>query len=187
METPTRLLDGTRADFGVGWVTGTYRGHRWMGHSGGPAFSDVMYFPSDHLGIIVLTNQQRMYPQLASLIADQYINAPRHYTSSGQKDRAPALTAAARQLFESASRGAIDGALFAPGQRDDYVSDLDDLGPVWFGMLPPVKDIILLRDETSGANMRIRSYRVLFGDHAEAIKITYDKDGKIAAISAHGD
>jgi len=54
-------------------------------------------------------------------------------------------------------------------------------------MLPPVKDIILLRDETSGANMRIRSYRVLFGDHAEAIKITYDKDGKIAAISAHGD
>jgi CubicO group peptidase (beta-lactamase class C family) len=86
------LLNGEKGGFGIGWTAGTYRGHRWAGHSGGPAFSDVMYFPDDHFGIVVLTNQQNLYPQIASLIADEFIKAPDDYAPEAKADDAPSLT-----------------------------------------------------------------------------------------------
>jgi len=184
---PFTLLNGSAGEFGIGWTTGSYRGHRWAGHSGGPAFSDVMYFPDDHLGIVVFTNQQRLYPELASLLADQFITAPASYGTAGKQDDAPNLTAEARAVLQGAAKGAADSSLFAPSQRQDYVADINDLGPVWLGVLGPVTKMLLMSDELGADGARARRYRVFFGDHAQAIRFRFDKDGKVISLNPHGD
>lgn len=68
--TPFRLNDGRSASFGAAWAVGTLAGRPWGGHSGGPALADVMYFPKERLGVIVLTNQQRLAPALARALAE---------------------------------------------------------------------------------------------------------------------
>lgn len=47
------------ANYGYGWVISSYRGHYRVEHSGGiDGFSaNVAFFPSDSIGIVVLTNQ----------------------------------------------------------------------------------------------------------------------------------
>jgi CubicO group peptidase (beta-lactamase class C family) len=187
IETPARMLDGSTAIYGVGWVVGHYRGHRWIGHSGGPAFSDVMYFPDDHLGIVVFTNQQKLHPIFASLIADQFISAPTDYTSSSLPDNAPTLTSSAQKLLEGAAAGALDASLIAPAKRDDYVDDLNDIGPAWFGLFGPVSRMILSSDTTSAEGNRVRRYRVLYGEHVQGMTFTFDKNGKIVDIDPEGD
>jgi CubicO group peptidase (beta-lactamase class C family) len=187
MATPLQLPDGSTGTFAVGWEAGTYRGRRWMGHSGGPAFSDVMYFPDQRLGIVVLTNEQRLYPQFASLIADAYLPVGPAYLQSSYVDTDLALTNAARALFDAARRGAVDPNVFAPARRAAYVDDLDDLGPAWFGTLAPLSQVLLANDVTFADGTRERLYRVAFGDHVEAIRVDYDPAGKITGIDAHGD
>lgn len=187
IETPARMRDGSSAIYGVGWVVGRYRGHRWIGHSGGPALSDVMYFPDDHLGIIVFTNQQKLHPIFASLIADQYIPAPADYTSHSLPDNAPGLTASARKLLEGTALGTLDASLIAPEQRADYVDDLNDIGPAWFGVFGPINRMILAGDTTSADGNRVRRYRVLYGEHVQGITLTFDRHGKIAAFDSEGD
>lgn len=187
LHAPTKLLDGSFAIYGIGWVTGTYRGRRWVGHSGGPAFSDVMYFPDDHLGIIVFTNQQKLHPQLASLLADQFIAAPPDYTAAGLSDNAPALTAAARKLLEGTAKGALDESLIAPAQRENYVEDLNDVGPAWFGLLGPIAQMILASDAASPDGNRTRRYRVLYEQHIQGITFTFDATGKIIGLDPEGN
>jgi CubicO group peptidase (beta-lactamase class C family) len=187
IETPARMRDGSSATYGVGWVVGHYRGHRWIGHSGGPAFSDVMYFPDDHLGIAVFTNQQKLHPILASLIADQFIPAPADYTSRSLPDNFPALTASARKLLEGTAIGALDASLIAPESRDAYVDDLNDIGPAWFGMFGPISRMILASDTTSAEGHRVRRYRVLYGEHVQGVTFTFDKNGKVVDIAMEGD
>jgi CubicO group peptidase (beta-lactamase class C family) len=187
IETPARMRDGSSAIYGVGWVVGRYRGHRWIGHSGGPALSDVMYFPDDHLGIVVFTNQQKLHPIFASLIADQFIPAPTDYTSHSLPDNAPALTASARKLLEGTAAGALDASLIAPEQRADYVEDLNDIGPAWFGVLGPINRMILSSDTTSADGHRTRRYRVLYGEHVQGITFTFDSHGKVVGIDPDGD
>ena len=187
LETPTRLLDGSSAIYGIGWVVGSYRGHRWVGHSGGPAFSDVMYFPDDHLGIVVFTNQQKLHPELASLLADQLIAAPPGYTADGPPDKAPQLTATARKLLEGSANGAVDESLIAPAQREDYVGDLDDVGPAWFGLLGPISRMILASDTMSLEGNRTRRYRVVYGEHVQGITFTFDAVGRIVGLDPEGD
>jgi CubicO group peptidase (beta-lactamase class C family) len=187
METPETLLDGSHSQYGIGWVVGTYRGHRWVGHSGGPAFSDVMYFPDDHLGIVVLTNQQKLHPVLAPLIADQFLATPPAYSESGLSDSNPALTLRIRKLLEGAAAGHVDPSLFAPAIREDYASDFSDVGPSWFGLFDPLRRIVLVSDSTSADGTRTRRYRVFFGDHAQGFTINYDAEGKIAGFDSGGD
>jgi CubicO group peptidase (beta-lactamase class C family) len=72
MWTPVRLGDGRDAvsfpaasGYGLGWVTGRYRGHAIVGHSGSllGAFASVfLMIPEKHLGVVVLTNQSDCNP-----------------------------------------------------------------------------------------------------------------------------
>ena len=187
LQTPVRLNDGSKAEFGIGWATGSYRGRRWLGHSGGPAFSDVKYFPDEHLGIIVFTNQQRLHPDIASLIADELIAAPAGYTSGGLPDQAPALTTSVRKLLEGVAAGRIDGSLLASAQRAEYVDDLNGVGPAWLGLFGPITQIMLVSDVVSAGGGRQRRYRVIFGTHVLAIDFVFDKAGKILEIDEAGD
>ncbi len=184
--TPPRLSDGTTSTFGVGWVVGKYRGHEWMGHSGGPAFSDMMYFPEDHLAIVVLTNQQKLYPQLASLIADQLLSGCVDSSADDLKDDAPALTAKARRLLEGMASGNIDPMLLTPSQRTDYLEDLKDFAPGWLGPLKPITRMSLVGDHASEQG-RTRRYRIFFGDHPQPVEFTFDKGGLILSLDPRSD
>jgi CubicO group peptidase (beta-lactamase class C family) len=184
--TPPRLADGTHSSFGLGWVVGHYRGHAWMGHSGGPAFSDMMYFPEDHLAIVVLTNQQKLYPQLASLIADQLLPNPVDSASDNLPDDAPALTAKARQLLEGMATGNINPTLLTPTQRGDYLEDLKDFAPGWLGPLQPISRMTLVSDKSAGQT-RTRRYRIFFGAHPQPVVFEYDQKGQIQSIDPRTD
>ena len=71
--TAFRLADGKSAGFGVVFGTGTVRGHRSYGHSGGPALADIIRVPDQKLTVIVLANQKALYPNLAPLLAQLYL------------------------------------------------------------------------------------------------------------------
>lgn len=184
--TPLRLSDGTISTFGLGWVVGNYRGHAWMGHSGGPAFSDMKYFPQDHMAIVVLTNQQKLYPQLASLIADQLLPNPVDTAADNLHDDAPALTAKARQLLEGMATRNIDPTLLTPSQRGDYLDDLKDFAPGWLGPLQPISRIVLVSDKSTPRN-RTRRYRIFFGTHPQPVVFEYDPQGQILSIDPRSD
>lgn len=180
--TPTRLPDGLDARFGIGWVSGGYRGISFVGHSGGPALSDVMYFPERRLGVMVFTNQKNLFPELASLVADQYIVAPSDYLSGGLQDTAPQLTASARKLLEDCARGSVDGAMLSPIDREASVKSLNGIGPAWIGLFPPISRLLLADDKTSADGKRVRRYRVVFGEHMQVITFTFDRNGLIADV-----
>jgi len=73
--TPFRLTDGTDGGFGVVFTTGSVRGHRAYGHSGGPALADIIRVPDQKLTVIVLANSKSLYPNLAPLLAQLYVPA----------------------------------------------------------------------------------------------------------------
>jgi CubicO group peptidase (beta-lactamase class C family) len=56
---PDKHKDVFFANYGLGWMIGSYRGHYLVEHGGNiNGFSaNVAFFPSDKLGIVVLTNQ----------------------------------------------------------------------------------------------------------------------------------
>lgn len=182
LEQPVALPGGGRAAFSVGLVAGSYRGRRWIGHSGGPAFADVMYFPDTHLGIAVFTNQQRLSPLIASLIADRYI-APRPIDlAAGLADPLPKLTANVWRLMEGAAVGHVDPSLIADAQREDYVADLDDAGPAWMGLLGPLTRIALRSDQPLEGQGRTRAYRIFYGTHTLDFTFEFAPDGRITGI-----
>ena len=184
--TPPRLSDSTTSTFGIGWVVGTYRGHAWMGHSGGPAFSDMMYFPEDHLAIVVLTNQQKLYPQLASLIADRLLPNPVDSSAGDLPDDAPVLTARAHRLLDGMATGNIDPTLLSPSQRGDYLDDLKDFAPGWLGPLGSVTRMALVSDHSTGKN-HARRYRLFFGNHPQPVVFNFDNDGLILSLNPKSD
>jgi CubicO group peptidase (beta-lactamase class C family) len=114
---PFRLNDGTVAGFGVAWSTGTLGGRPCTGHNGGPALADVVYLPGEHLGVIVLTNQQTLSPSLARAIAVRLLPpGPLAITpaiKADPPDRDPALTARHRTLVEALGRGQAQDAGFS--------------------------------------------------------------------------
>src|SRR6185503_7136888 len=99
--TPARLADGRPGEFAIGWVAGRYRGLQAVGHSGGPALSDLLYFPEGKLGIAVLTNQGALFPVLAELVADLYLPADARAHDPAIADPDPAVTQRLRSLVSA--------------------------------------------------------------------------------------
>ncbi|NTD97447.1 serine hydrolase [Agrobacterium tumefaciens] len=77
-ELPGEQADVFLGNYGFGWMISSYRGHYLVEHGGNiNGFSaNVAFFPSDKLGIVVLTNQNNSgVPNLVrSAIADQILN-----------------------------------------------------------------------------------------------------------------
>jgi CubicO group peptidase (beta-lactamase class C family) len=181
-----KLTGGAIGHFGIGWVVGRYRGHRWIGHSGGPALCDVIYFPDDHLGIVVMTNQQKLYPQLAKLVANHFIDPPKSYDDPGLPDDHARLTATARKVLEGTASGSVDEGLLAAASRDAVASDLNEAGQGWLGPLGPITRMTLLEDQPSGGS-RTRKYRLMWGRHAQVVSFIFDKEGRISDVTPGDD
>jgi len=75
---PDKHSDIFLANYGLGWMIGSYRGHYVVEHGGNiNGFSaNVAFFPSDKLGIVVLTNQNvsKVPMIICNSIADKIFN-----------------------------------------------------------------------------------------------------------------
>lgn len=60
--TSARLNDGTATGYGLGWMVGTYNGHRTVSHGGGihGFITHALRLPDEHLFVAVLMNAMRL-------------------------------------------------------------------------------------------------------------------------------
>jgi CubicO group peptidase (beta-lactamase class C family) len=178
MWTPARLSTGEMSDFGLGWVVRTHHGRTVVGHSGGPALADLLYVPSEKLAVVVLTNQQRLFPYLADGIADFYLPPPP--LSKPMTDREPALTTRLRSVLADAAQGKVNPGLIAGGGKAQLVRTLEEMGPTAMGVLDPIKDMELIEERREAA-IWMRTYRVWFGRSARYWRFELSSEGRIVS------
>jgi CubicO group peptidase (beta-lactamase class C family) len=179
MWTPPALAGGGTGEFGLGWVVSRHQGRRTVGHSGGPALADLLYFPDEKLAVVVLINQQRMFPYLALGIADLLL--PPGKVPPVIPDSAAALTAQHRALLAAAATGKVEGAEIAEDARPALTQTLQQMGPIVIGMLDPIGAMELV-EEKKDAGRWTRKYRVMFGRAAQYWQFDLTPDAKIAGL-----
>jgi CubicO group peptidase (beta-lactamase class C family) len=176
-----KLNDGKDNSFGIGWVIKTYRGRKTVGHSGGPALADILRFPDEELTIVVLTNQQRLFPRLAEGVADLFIPAPPFRETRGIEDNDEKLTFMLRGVLLDAAQGKVNADLFDQEAQKSLVPAFRDFGPVFFTSLDPLQSFVLVEQSAEGER-RIRRYRALFGKKPIIWTFVLSKDGKIISM-----
>jgi len=179
MWAPFRLGGGRSAGFGVGWSAGTLAGRPCVGHSGGPALSDLIYLPHERLGVIVLANQHRLYPSLARAIAARLLGAGPFAAEAAQADPDPDLTARHRSLIEALARSQAQAEAFS----GEAARALPETSP-WLDLqLHPHGPLVRLafRSERLADGQRIRVYRAFHESGAAvAWRFTLDARGRVA-------
>ncbi|MBP1773560.1 MAG: Beta-lactamase-like protein [Holophagaceae bacterium] len=176
--TPFRLNDGRTAGFGVAWSVGTLAGRPCAGHSGGPALSDVLYFPKERLGVIVFTNQQRLIPSLARALAAQLLALGADPAKDAAVDSNPALTQRHRALIEALGRGQADPFAFS----GEAAATLPEGAP-WLELqlrpYGPLSRLTFLAERTEKGR-RVRTYRAI---HASGVVVAWtfslDAEGRV--------
>ncbi|UGQ46292.1 serine hydrolase domain-containing protein [Massilia endophytica] len=177
MWTPAKLNDGKLAGFAVGWTVSTYRGERLVGHAGGPALADVIYFPARKLGVVVLANQRSMAPVLAHGVANFYLPPSPYLNKPGIADSRPELTQALKPVLNALAQGKAEAASFT-GEAKKGLAEINGWLPYELGALPPLSGLLLV--EESG-NRRV--YRAIYGsEHTVRWIVKYDAEGKIEDI-----
>lgn len=177
--TPFRLNGGRPAGFGVTWSTGTLAGRPTTGHSGGPALSDVLYLPKEHLGVIVFTNQQRLFPSLARALAARLLPPGPFAAEAAPADPDAPLTARHRALIEALGRGQADPAAFS----GEAAAALPEAQP-WLDLqLQPYGPLtrLVFQAERSEGGHRVRIYRAFHeGGATVAWTLTLEGQGRIS-------
>ena len=101
-ELPAEQADVFLGNYGLGWMISSYRGHYLVEHGGNiNGFSaNVAFYPTDQLGIVVLTNQNGSpVPNLVrNSISDQVFNLKAIDWNGDAKKKTAAANLAAKQL-----------------------------------------------------------------------------------------
>ena len=176
-----KLNDGKDNSFGIGWVLKTYHGRITVGHSGGPALADILRFRDEKLTIVVLTNQQRLFPRLAEGVADFFIPVPPLRQTRGIEDNDEKLTLMLRSVLLDAAQGKVNADLFDSEAQTRLVPAFRDFGPVFFSSLDPVQSFVLVEQSAEGER-RIRRYRALYGKQQIIWTFVLSKEGKIISM-----
>jgi CubicO group peptidase (beta-lactamase class C family) len=185
MWTPPRLNNGQPANFAVGWAAGTYRGQRTVGHSGGPALSDILRFPDLGLTVIVLCNQESLYPWLAQGVADRYLPATaRPAPVPEAADPNPALTARLSGMLNDAAKGTVSPDLFTPGAQQQLLPMVQHFLPLFFRPLDPLTSFRFVSRHEDGGLQTVE-YRALYGDKSLLWTFLLTPDGKIQSLEPH--
>lgn len=172
------LDDGSLNGFGVGWAVKVDQGRRSVGHSGGPALSDLLLFPEERLGIAVLTNAQRLYPYLAQGVADLLLPGPPAEAAKGIEDAQPALTARLQALLADAGRERVDAAQFAAQAQKVFVPSLKPFLFPFLRSLEPLGRFVLVEERKTPEGLR-RRYQGLHGRKAVLWQFDVTPDGKV--------
>jgi CubicO group peptidase (beta-lactamase class C family) len=180
MWSPMRLAGGGEGEFATGWALSTYRGKRTVGHSGGPALADVLRFPDEKLTIVVLCNQQRMFPYLAQGIADLYVEPPA-IDDKGIEDADPTITAELSGLLRDFGKGNFEASRFTPEAQRNFLPTLNDYAVSFFRSLKPLRSLTLLETRQDGENL-FRRYRAMYGDKPVHWMFVLDRDRKIVTF-----
>jgi CubicO group peptidase (beta-lactamase class C family) len=181
MWAPQKLNDGKDNSFGIGWVLKTYHRRKTVGHSGGPALADIVRFRDEELTIVVLTNQQRLFPRLAEGVADLFIPVPPLRQTRGIEDNDEKLTLLLRSVLLDAAQGKVNADLFDSEAQKSLVPAFKDFGPVYFSSLDPLQSFVLV-EQSAERERRIRRYRALYGKQQIIWTFVLSKDGKIISM-----
>ena len=121
MWTPTRLNNGKKRDYGLGWEVGALRGHRYVGHGGGiHGFSTyILRLLDDKLTVIALMNGGGNPSTVARGVANHYVPELLPSSIKPKPDPDPELTKRLKEcLHELAAKQ--DSPLITPEFREDY-------------------------------------------------------------------
>jgi len=178
MWTAPPVEGGGKGEFGVGWVSGRYRGFRAVGHSGGPALSDLLYFPEQKLGIAVLTNQGALFPILAELVADIYLPEEVRSADPEIADLEPQVTERIRALLSAMREGTVSEDDYTAEARERLVPMVREFGLPLVRQLDPLTGFRLIARKQDGDRTE-RTYRAFFGRHPMKWRFVLDRDGRI--------
>lgn len=184
MASPPVLADGRPSPFGIGCTVGRHRGWRAVGHSGGPALGDVLLVPEARLGVVVLTSQKRLIPQLAEGVADLFL-ADRRTPAPAIPDASPEATARVRGVLLGMAAGKVDPALLAPAARE-LAPMLGEWGAVSVGLFPPLTGVALVQEERTPAAWT-RRYRVTFGKKVTRYRAALAADGTVLEVEREAE
>jgi CubicO group peptidase (beta-lactamase class C family) len=176
-----KLGNGEVNSFGAGWVVKDYSGRRTVGHSGGPALSDILRFRDEKLTIVVLTNQQRLYPYLARGIADILIPPPAHKPFSGITDNDLQTTALLKKVLSDAAEGRVDPLLFSDEAQKGFVPSFKEFGPLVFGGFEPLQSFVLVEDKQN-EDKKVRRYAALYGKKLVTWSFNLTRENKIESF-----
>jgi CubicO group peptidase (beta-lactamase class C family) len=173
-----KLADGTSNSYGIGWVIKNYNGRRTVGHSGGPALSDVLRFPEEKLTIAVFTNGQRLYPYLAQGVADFFVPPPAVKLMKGIEDNDPRMTQMLKQFLADAAQDKVDEALFSADAQKTFVPAFKAFGLPFFKSVDALQSFTLLehKDDANGISRR---YQAIHGKKSVLWSFRLTKEGKI--------
>lgn len=178
MWTPAQLGNGTVNGFGIGWVVGEFNGRKTVGHSGGPALSDILRLPQERATFIVLTNGQKLYPYLAKGVSELFYPPPKLAMPEGIADARPALSAALRQVLVDGAAGKVDDNRFTEDARKQFVPAFRDFLVPFLRSIPPAEEIVLVSEKETDKGID-RVYRVRHGAKAQSWGFDLDRDGRI--------
>ena len=181
MWAPVPLNGGGQGEFAVGWGQGRYRGLRAVGHSGGPALSDLLYFPDQKLGVAVLTNQGALFPVLAELVADIYLPESAGPQDPEVADTDPQVTERLRQVVSAMRDGTIREEDYAPEARERLIPTVRDFGLPLVHQLDPLSGFRLIGRKPEAERTEY-TYRAVFGRHPMKWRFVLDKEGRIADL-----
>jgi CubicO group peptidase (beta-lactamase class C family) len=182
MWTPAQLGNGTVNGFGIGWVVKEINGRPTVGHSGGPALSDILRLPNERTTIVVLTNGQKLYPYLAQGVSELFYPPPPPVMPKGIADTRPELSAVLRGVIVDALGGRVDESHFSEQARRDFVPAFHSFLLPFVRSLAPVDEFVLVSETPIAKDGRPgvkRVYRVRHGKRAQNWGFDVDADGKV--------
>lgn len=175
MWTSVVLNDGTKPDYGFGWMVPVINGHKYAGHSGAvPGFrASYRRFPDDKLAVIVLANSNSPDPhKLSRKIATLYIPDVKIVPPPAVPDTAPELTDALKKFLDGDASVLVTKmtpemqSVWTKERVAELAKELRSYGPRT--VLEPI-DI----------NERATTYRVKNGKVVLIITLLFNREGLI--------
>lgn len=182
MWTPARLGKGSTNGFAVGWQVREINGRTTVGHSGGPALSDILRFTKERTTFIVLTNGKKLYPYLAQGVSELVYPPPPVVMPEGIEDVRPQLSAMLRQVLAAGAAGRVNEAHFGEAARKDFVPAFRDFLLPFVSSLPAVEEFVLLAETPADGGGLRRTYAARHGKRAQTWGFDVDQDGKLRAF-----
>jgi CubicO group peptidase (beta-lactamase class C family) len=135
MEAPGKLTDGTQIKYGMGLVSSDYRGLKVVEHGGSLAGyrTEDLWFPEQHLSVVVLCNNGDAYPsRLARQVAEVYLSSQMQPLPAAVKSDATTVSLAHEDIVAKvgmyrAKNGSYidiavrDAKLFGVGRQTELV------------------------------------------------------------------
>jgi CubicO group peptidase (beta-lactamase class C family) len=178
MWTPARLGNGEVNGFGAGWVVRDINGRKTVGHSGGPALSDILRYPHEKMTFVVLTNGKSLYPYLAQVVSELYLPPPPVVMPKGIEDARPQVTAALRKAVLDGADGRVEEALFSEEAQKEFVPGYRSFMLPFLRSLPKLDEMVLVSEKATEEGMQ-RTYRARHGKKGVTWQVDFDKDGKL--------